>query len=252
MAPAQTYKRLLLKLSGEALMGEQGYGIDTGVLQTIADELVQVHELGVEVAIVIGGGNIWRGKPASAGGMMDRAQADYMGMLATVINALALQDALERMGLDTRVQTGIEMPSVAEPFIRRRAIRHLEQRRVVILAAGTGNPYFTTDTGAALRAVELHCQVLLKATRVDGVYDDDPLRNPAARRFEELSYMRALNMGLRVMDSTALSLCMENHLPIVVFDMAARGSVAAIVRGERRGTLIHDIPDGDDAHWAHP
>ena len=250
MAPATTYQRVLLKLSGEALMGEQGYGIDTAVLKYLADELVQVHALGVEVAIVIGGGNIWRGKPAAEGGMMDRAQADYMGMLATVINALALQDALEKEGLDTRVQTGIDMPSVAEPFIRRRAIRHLEKGRIVILAAGTGNPYFTTDTAAALRAVELNCQVLLKATKVDGVYNDDPLRNPNARRFSEVSYMRALTMGLNVMDSTALSLCNDNQLPIVVFDLADPGSVAAIVRGEQRGTLVHALPSERDHVWA--
>jgi uridylate kinase len=250
MAPATTYQRVLLKLSGEALMGEQGYGIDTAVLKYLADELVQVHALGVEVAIVIGGGNIWRGKPAAEGGMMDRAQADYMGMLATVINALALQDALEKEGLHTRVQTGIDMPSVAEPFIRRRAIRHLEKERIVILAAGTGNPYFTTDTAAALRAVELNCQVLLKATKVDGVYNDDPMRNPTARRFSEVSYMRALTMGLGVMDSTALSLCNDNQLPIVVFDLADPGSVAAIVRGEQRGTLIHALPNGKDIVWA--
>jgi uridylate kinase len=250
MAQATEYKRVLLKLSGEALMGEQGYGIDANVLQYIADELMRVHALGTQVAIVIGGGNIWRGKPAAEGGVMDRAQADYMGMLATVINALALQDALEKTGLITRVQTGIEMPSVAEPFIRRRAIRHLEKERIVILAAGTGNPYFTTDTGAALRAVELNCQVLLKATNVDGVYDDDPKRNPAARRFREISYMRALNMGLQVMDSTALSLCKDNRLPIVVFDMREQGSVAAIVRGEQRGTLVHAMPAGADARWA--
>jgi uridylate kinase len=250
MTPATSYQRVLLKLSGEALMGEQGYGIDTGVLKYLADELVQVHALGVEVAIVIGGGNIWRGKPAAEGGMMDRAQSDYMGILATVINALALQDALEKAGLDTRVQTGIEMPSVAEPFIRRRAIRHLEKGRVVILAAGMGNPYFTTDTPAALRAVELHCQVLLKATNIDGVYNDDPKRNPNARRFRELSYMRALTMGLTVMDSTALSLCKDNKLPIVVFDVSEPGNVAAIVRGEQRGTLVHDLPDGEDAIWA--
>jgi uridylate kinase len=250
MAAATVYRRVLLKLSGEALMGEQGYGIDAAILQYLADELVQVHELGVELAIVIGGGNIWRGKPAAEGGMMDRAQADYMGILATVINALALQDALEKNGLVTRVQTGIEMPSVAEPFIRRRAIRHLEKGRLVILAAGTGNPYFTTDTGAALRAVELNCEVLLKATKVDGVYNDDPMRNPQARRFSEISYMRALNMGLAVMDSTALSLCKDNHLPIVVFNANEQGSVAAIVRGERRGTLVHAMPEGDDARWA--
>ena len=250
MARAIVYGRVLLKLSGEALMGEQGYGIDTAILKYLADELVQVHALGVEVAIVIGGGNIWRGKPAAEGGMMDRAQADYMGMLATVINALALQDALEKEGLHTRVQTGIDMPSVAEPFIRRRAIRHLEKGRIVILAAGTGNPYFTTDTAAALRAVELHCEVLLKATKVDGVYNDDPMRNPNARRFSEVSYMRGLTMGLGVMDSTALSLCNDNKLPIVVFNMAEPGSVAAIVRGERRGTLVHALPEGNDIVWA--
>ena len=252
MAAATVYRRVLLKLSGEALMGEQGYGIDTATLQYLADELAQVHALGVELAIVVGGGNIWRGKPAAEGGMMDRAQADYMGILATVINALALQDALEKNGLMTRVQTGIEMPSVAEPFIRRRAIRHLEKGRLVILAAGTGNPYFTTDTAAALRAVELNCEVLLKLTKVDGVYSDDPKRNPDARRFSEISYMRALNMGLAVMDSTALSLCKDNHMPIVVFDMNEQGSVAAIVRGERRGTLVHTMPEGADARWAEP
>ncbi len=250
MAAGSTYRRVLLKLSGEALMGQQGYGIDTAVLQYLADELARVHALGVEVAIVIGGGNIWRGKTGAAGGMMDRAQADYMGMLATVINALALQDALEGAGLDTRVQTGIEMPEVAEPFIRRRAIRHLEKGRLVILAAGTGNPYFTTDTAAALRAVELHCDVLLKGTKVAGVYEADPLRHPEARRFAEIDYMRALNMGLAVMDSTALSLCKDNGMPIVVSGMQEPGSVAAIARGERRGTLVHALPAGDDARWA--
>jgi uridylate kinase len=249
MTPALSYQRVLLKLSGEALMGEQGYGIDTAVLQYIAGELVPVHDLGAEVAIVIGGGNILRGKTAEAAGM-DRAQADYMGMLATTINALALQDALEGAGLQTRVQTGISMPQIAEPFIRRRAIRHLEKGRIVILAAGTGNPYFTTDTAAALRAVELRCQVLLKATKVDGVYDDDPMRNPHARRFREIDYMRALNMGLAVMDATALSLCKDNRLPIVVFNMHEPGSVAAIVQGESRGTLVHELPDGSDARWA--
>ena len=249
MASALTYQRVLLKLSGEALMGEQGYGIDAEVLQYIADELVQVHALGVEIAIVIGGGNILRGKTAAATGM-DRAQADYMGMLATVINALALQDALEHAGLVTRVQTGIEMPSVAEPFIRRRAIRHLEKGRLVILAAGTGNPYFTTDTAAALRAVELHCQVLLKATKVAGVYDDDPMRNPHARRFDEVSFTRALTMGLAVMDATALSLCRENHLPIVVFDLHTPQAIAALAQGERRGTLVHDMTNESDARWA--
>jgi uridylate kinase len=249
MMPAMKFQRVLLKLSGEALMGEQGYGIDPSVLQYIADEVVQVHKLGVQVAIVIGGGNILRGKTAASAGM-DRAQADYMGMLATVINALALQDALEHAGLTTRLQTGIEMPAVAEPFIRRRAIRHLEKERVVILAAGTGNPYFTTDTAAALRAVELNCQVLLKATRVDGVYDADPRRESHARRFRELDYMRALNMGLAVMDSTSLSLCKDNHLPIFVFDLNARGTVAAIVQGQHHGTLIHSMPEDVNAIWA--
>lgn len=249
MMPAMKYQRLLLKLSGEALMGEQGHGIDPLVLQYIADEVVQVHTLGAQIAIVIGGGNILRGKTAASAGM-DRAQADYMGMLATVINALALQDALEHGGLSTRVQTGIEMPAVAEPFIRRRAIHHLERERVVILAAGTGNPYFTTDTAAALRAVELHCQVLLKATKVDGVYEDDPRQNSSARRFRELDYMRALNMELAVMDSTSLSLCKDNHLPIFVFDLHTHGNVAAIVQGQHRGTLIHSMLEGSNAVWS--
>ena len=251
MAPGTTvkYKRILLKLSGEALEGEQGYGIDAAVLHYLAEELAPVNRMGVEVAIVIGGGNIMRGRTAAARGM-DRAQADYMGMLATVINALALQDALESAGIFTRLQTAIEMPVVAEPFIRRRAIRHFEKGRVVILAAGTGDPYFTTDTAAALRAIELHCQVLLKATKVDGVYDDDPLRNPMARRFREISYMQALNMDLAVMDSTALSLCKDNKLPIIVFNMQTPGGVAAIVRGEQRGTLVHEMPNGADAIWA--
>jgi uridylate kinase len=242
------YRRVLLKLSGEALMGKQGYGIDQAVLQRIATEVAETHAQGVEVAIVIGGGNIIRGEAAAARGM-DRAQADYMGMLATVINALALQDALESSGLMTRVQTGIEMPAVAEPFIRRRAIRHMEKGRVVVLAAGTGNPYFTTDTAAALRAVELNCEVLLKATKVDGVYEDDPVQHPQARKFAEISYMRALNMGLRVMDSTALALCKDNHLPIVVFNLGDAGAVAAIARGERRGTRVRDMLPDDDVRW---
>ncbi len=240
MAEKQSiFQRILLKLSGEALMGDQGYGIAPAVVQRIASEVQRVQALGVEIAIVVGGGNIWRGQTAAHGGM-DRATADYMGMLATVINALALQDALEQIGLITRVQTGIEMPSVAEPFIRRRATRHLEKGRVVILAAGTGNPYFTTDTAAALRAVELNCQILLKATKVDGVYDMDPLHNPAARRFTTLSYMQALNMGVQVMDSTAISLCKDNHLPIIVFDLNEPGSIEAIIKGEHRGTLVCD------------
>ncbi|HEY7781120.1 MAG TPA: UMP kinase [Ktedonobacterales bacterium] len=247
--PETPYQRVLLKLSGEALIGDQGYGIDPAVLDRLAGEVVEAHRSGVQVAIVIGGGNIMRGESAAARGM-DRVQADYMGMLATVINALALQDALERAGLQTRVQTGIEMPAIAEPFIRRRAIRHLEKGRVVILAAGTGNPYFTTDTAAALRAVELDCDVLLKATKVDGVYDADPMRDPKARRFAEIGYMRALNMGLRVMDSTALALCKDNHLPIVVFNLADSGAVAAIARGETRGTRVRDMEPEDSVRWA--
>ncbi|HEX8982998.1 MAG TPA: UMP kinase [Ktedonobacterales bacterium] len=249
MTATTAYQRILLKLSGEALMGEQGYGIDAAVLKYIADELKQAHALGVQIAIVIGGGNILRGKTASSAGM-DRAQADYMGMLATIINSLALQDALERAGMETRVQTGINMPSIAEPFIRRRAIRHLEKGRIVILAAGTGNPFFTTDTAAALRAVELNCQVLLKATKVDGVYDADPMRNANARRFAEISYMKALTMGLAVMDGAALSLCNDNKLPIVVFDLQTSGQILAVVRGERRGTLVHELPAERDAVWA--
>ncbi|HEY7021547.1 MAG TPA: UMP kinase [Ktedonobacterales bacterium] len=249
MTPALTYERLLLKLSGEALMGEQGFGIDTAVLQYMADEVAQVHALGAQVAIVIGGGNFLRGKTAAATGV-DRAQADYMGMLATVMNALALQDALETAGLITRVQTGIPMQSVAEPFIRRRAIRHLEKGRVVILAAGTGNPFFTTDTAAALRAVELHCDVLIKATKVDGVYDADPVKDPQARRFAEVSYMRALTMGLAIMDGAALSLCRENNMPIVVCNVFASGNIALVARGEETGTLVRDLPDGAEYRWA--
>lgn len=240
------YHRILLKLSGEALSPRNGYGIDAERVRRIAGEIQKVHQSGVQVAIVVGGGNIWRGADAAAAGM-DRATADYAGMLATVMNSLAMQDAMEKLGMVTRVQTAIEMPPVAEPFIRRRAVRHLEKGRVVILAAGSGNPFFTTDTAAALRAVELNAQVLLKATKVDGVYDDDPMRNPDARRFDELSYMRALNMGLKVMDSTALSLCKDNHLPIVVFDLDEAGALEAIVHGERYGTLVHDI---EEPQWS--
>lgn len=249
MTATTAYQRILLKLSGEALMGEQGYGIDAAVLQYIASEVRQAHNLGVQIAIVIGGGNILRGKTAAASGM-DRAQADYMGMLATVINSLALQDALETEGMETRTLTGISMPSVAEPFIRRRAIRHLEKGRIVILAAGTGNPYFTTDTAAALRAIELDCQLLLKATKVDGVYDDDPATNPEARRFSEISYIKALTMGLAVMDGAALSLCRDNHLPLVVFDLETPGHILAVARGERRGTLVHEMTRERDYIWA--
>src|SRR5450756_144491 len=234
------YQRILLKLSGEALCTRKGFGIDAETVRGIASEIKRVHDLGIEIAMVIGGGNIWRGADAASTGI-DRATADYVGMLATVMNALAMQDAMEKLGIVTRVQTAIEMPPVAEPFIRRRAVRHLEKGRIVILAAGSGNPFFTTDTAAALRAVELNAQVLLKATKVDGVYDDDPIRNPKARKFEELSYMRALNMGLKVMDSTALSLCKDNNLPIVVFNLNEKGALEAIMRGQKRGTLVHDM-----------
>lgn len=236
------YQRILLKLSGEALCPAKGFGIDAEMVRSIAREIKRVHDLSVEIAIVIGGGNIWRGADAAATGI-DRATADYMGMLATVMNALAMQDAMEKLGMVTRVQTAIEMPPVAEPFIRRRAERHLEKGRVVILAAGSGNPFFTTDTAAALRAVELNAQVLLKATKVDGVYDDDPMRNAQARKFEELSYMRALTMELKVMDSTALSLCKDNRLPIVVFNLNETGALEAIMRGQKRGTLVHDMEE---------
>jgi uridylate kinase len=241
-ASSLTYQRILLKLSGEALCPHNGYGIDAGAMRRIAAEVKSVHDLGVQIAMVIGGGNIWRGADAAATGM-DRATADYVGMLATVMNALAMQDAMEKLGMVTRVQTAIEMPPVAEPFIRRRAERHLEKGRVVILAAGSGNPFFTTDTAAALRAVELNAQILLKATKVDGVYDDDPMRNPNARKFEELSYMRALTMDLKVMDSTALSLCKDNRLPIVVFNLNHQGALERIMHGEKCGTLVHEAAD---------
>ncbi|MDQ6661116.1 MAG: UMP kinase [Chloroflexota bacterium] len=241
-ASSLIYQRILVKLSGEALCHKGGYGIDAATVRRIANEIKRVHDLGVEVAMVIGGGNIWRGADAAATGM-DRGTADYVGMLATVMNSLAMQDAMEKLGMNTRVQTAIEMPPVAEPYIRRRAERHLEKGRIVILAAGTGNPFFTTDTAAALRAVELNAQVLFKATKVDGVYDDDPMRNPKARKFEELSYMRALNMGLKVMDSTALSLCMDNHLPIVVFNLNQEGALEGLMRGEKYGTLVHDVKE---------
>lgn len=244
------YARLMVKLSGEALAGEQGFGIDQQMLRHISDEVRQVYERGIEVAIVLGGGNILRGATAAESGM-DRAQADYMGMLATIINSLALQDALERDGIVTRVQTAISMPSVAEPYIRRRAIHHLEKGRVVILAAGTGDPFFTTDTAAALRAVELHCSVLLKGTKVDGVYDDDPKKNAAARRYAELSYREALNMGLRVMDGTSLTMCRENSLPIIVYNLMEQGALARIARGESVGTLVHEMANSVEGFiWA--
>ncbi len=231
------YERVLLKLSGEALQGDQGYGIAPAVLQVLAEEICEIQRMGVEVAVVIGGGNIFRGVAGSTAGM-DRASADYMGMLATVINGLALQDAIEKLGVQTRVQTALEIKEVAEPYIRRRAERHLEKKRVVIFAAGTGNPYFTTDTAAALRAMECHAQVILKATNVDGVYDDDPRKNPEATRYDRLTYLDVLSKNLRVMDSTAISLCMDNGLPIVVFDLHERGNIKRVICGEDLGTLI--------------
>ncbi len=231
------YKRILLKLSGEALMGNQGLGIDPKVVERIALELKEVIESGVELGLVVGGGNIFRGLSASARGM-DRVSADYMGMLATVINAMALQDYLERHGVYTRVLTAIKMEEVAESFIRRRAIRHLEKKRVVIFAAGTGNPYFTTDTAAALRAVEIEADVILKGTRVDGVYDSDPLTNPDAIKFETLTYLDVVKRRLRVMDSTAVTLCMDNKLPIIVYNLTQPGALKAVINGEPIGTLI--------------
>lgn len=234
MAANLKYQRILLKLSGEAL-GTRG--IDAETVQRIAREVKRVHDLGVQIAMVIGGGNMWRGADAAATGI-DRATADYVGMLATVMNSLVMQDAMEKLDIDTRVQTAIEMPPVAEPFIRRRADRHLEKGRVVILAAGSGNPFFTTDTAAALRAIELNAQILLKATKVDGIYDDDPMRNKQAHKFAELNYMQALNMGLKVMDSTALSLCKDNQMPIIVFNLQQSGALEAIMRGEKCGTLV--------------
>jgi uridylate kinase len=235
--PSPLYKRILLKLSGEALMGEQQFGVDAAVATRIAQDVGNIHALGVETAIVIGGGNIFRGLAASARGM-DRATADYMGMLATVINALALQDALEQLGLATRVITAIEMRAVAEPFIRRRAIRHLEKKRVVIFAAGTGNPYFTTDTAAALRAMEIKAEVILKGTKVDGVYTADPLLDPAATKYPTISYLQVLERQLKVMDATAISLCMDNKLPIVVFNLREPGNVRRVVMGEAIGTTV--------------
>ena len=241
------YKRILLKLSGEALMGEGKYGISTKTLSAIAQDVKDVVDLGVEVALVIGGGNIFRGVSGATEGM-DRASADYMGMLATVINAMALQDALEKIGIVTRVQTAIEMHHVGEPYIRRRAIRHIEKGRVVIFAAGTGNPYFTTDTAASLRAMEIHADVLLKATKVDGVYTDDPKKNAAATKFKQLSYIDVLKKNLKVMDSTAISLCMDNDLPIIVFDSTQRGNVRRVVLGEEIGTIVGRLPGRAHKH----
>ena len=231
------YKRILLKISGEILAGDADYGIDPPVIQQIAREIKEVRNLGVEIAIVIGGGNIFRGMAASSKGM-DRASADYMGMLATVLNGLALQDALEKIGVYTRVQTAIEMREVAEPYIRRRAIRHLEKGRVVIFAAGTGNPFFTTDTTASLRAMEIGADVILKATKVDGIYEADPMIDKKAKKFEELTYLDVLKKQLKVMDATAISLCMDHEIPIIVFNLKKKGNIKRIVLGEKVGTRV--------------
>jgi uridylate kinase len=231
------YKRVLLKLSGEALAGEQGYGIDPVVINGIAAEIKEVVGLGVEVALVIGGGNIFRGVAASSKGM-DRASADYMGMLATIMNSLAMQDALEKQGVDTRVQSAIDMKQIAEPYIRRRAVRHLEKGRVVIFSAGTGNPYFTTDTAASLRAMEIHADVILKATKVDGIYSADPNKDKDAIKLPTLTYLEVLQKGLQVMDATATSLCMDNNLPMIIFDMTCRDNIKKVVLGERIGTIV--------------
>lgn len=238
MSAKSAYKRVLLKLSGEALAGKQGHGINLQVIQQIAEDVALAHKENVEIGIVIGGGNIFRGVAASAEGM-DRASSDYMGMLATCINSLALQDALEKAGVPTRVQTAIEMAEIAEPYIRRRAIRHLEKGRVVIFGAGTGNPYFTTDTAAALRAMEINAQVLMKATKVDGIYDKDPARHADAVKFDKISYIEVLNKNLKVMDLTAVSLCMDNKLPILSFDLMTQGNILRAVRGEAIGTIVH-------------
>lgn len=236
MPPAR-YERILIKLSGEALMGNQGFGISPDMIKYVADEIFSVYELGVQIAIVVGGGNIFRGVKASSFDM-DRASADHMGMLATIINSLALQDALEKRGMQTRVQSAVSLHEMAEPYILRRAVRHLEKQRVVIFAAGTGNPYFTTDTAAVLRAQEIHAQILLKATKVDGLYDADPETHPDARRVERTSYMQVLERQLRVMDMTAISLAMDNGLPLSIFKLAEPGNIRRVVCGEPVGTLI--------------
>ena len=232
-----SYTRILLKLSGEALMGDQNYGIDPAVATRIAEDIAEIQRLGVQTSIVIGGGNIFRGLAASAHGM-DRSTGDHMGMLATVINALALQDALEKRSVATRVLTAIEMRSVAEPFIRRRAIRHLEKGRVVVFAAGTGNPYFTTDTAAALRAMEVRAEVILKATKVDGIYTADPVKYPDATRYDRVTYLQVLQERLQVMDATAISLCMDNKLPIIVFNLRVPGNITRVIMGEAVGTMV--------------
>jgi len=235
---APAYRRVLLKISGEALIGEQTFGIDVNVSQSVAEEIKQVHELGVQVAVVVGGGNIFRGISKSAG-KMDRSSADYIGMLATVMNAVVLQDALENLGVNTRVLSAIDIPQLAEPFIRRRAIRHLEKGRIVIFAAGTGNPFFSTDSAAALRAAEIKADVILKATKVDGVYSADPMKDPTATRFDCITYLEVLEKQLKVMDSSAISLCMDNNLPIIVFNMKTPGNIARVLTsGSEIGTRV--------------
>ena len=231
------YKRVLLKIGGESLSGEKGFGIDIKKINFISQQLAEIRELGVEIAIVIGGGNIFRGKEGSAIGI-NRVSADYMGMLATIINALALQDSLEKLGIETRVQTAIEMKAVAEPYIRRRAMRHLEKNRVVILASGTGNPYFTTDTAASLRAIELNAEAVLKATKVDGIYESDPMINKEAVKFNKLGFLEFLNKGLKVMDATSISLCMENNIPVIVFNLNLNGNIKRVILGEKIGTIV--------------
>lgn len=233
------WKRVLLKIGGESLADRNGYGISSTRVRLIAEEIDEVKDLGVETGIMVGGGNIFRGEGANKEGM-DRTTADYMGMLATILNALALQDTLERMGVFTRVQTAIEMQEIAEPYIRRRALHHLEKGRVVIFAGGTGNPYFTTDTAAALRALEIEADVILKATKVEGVYSSDPLKDKKAEKFDEISYAEVLNRRLKVMDATAISLCMDNHLPIIVFNLQKRGNIKRIILGEEIGTMVRD------------
>ncbi len=236
--PNPPYKRVLLKIGGEALAGESGYGIEEAVLSRMADEVKEVHDLGCEIALVIGGGNIFRGLAASTRGMA-RATADYMGMLATLMNSLAMQEALESIGVQTRVMSALTVSEVAEPYIRRRATRHLEKGRIVIFAAGTGNPYFTTDTAASLRAMEIGAQIIFKATKVDGIYDADPVQVADANRYQEVTYIEVLQKNLKVMDSTAISLCMDNALPILVFSMLESGNIKRAIQGERVGTLVH-------------
>jgi uridylate kinase len=231
------YTRILLKISGEALIGDLNYGIDTKIMDNIADQIKEVVEMGLEIAVVIGGGNFWRGVSASANGM-DRTTADYIGMLATVMNAVGLQDSLEKKGISTRVQSSITMQQIAEPFIRRRALRHLEKKRVVIFAGGTGNPYFSTDTAAALRALEINAEIIFKATKVDGVYNKDPKKFSDAEKYDSLTFIEVLNKDLRILDSTAISLCLENNLPIVVFDITKPGNIKGVILGNKIGTLV--------------